>query len=530
MKKTRRLLASVLALMLCAAVALTALAEGKLKTLYQAGTRLLFNTDNVSLKAHAEFAYNGYQFKTVDAVYTQDGVDSLMDIKLKTPRQDGSVQDSGFTVVANDGIAYSIEPVDNPYVYMTSSCQPSDSVISNTVLRRTMTRLGGALVSALEGTFADKIQVSGQADGSRDYRILLKAGDTPEVFNQSATLLAMLAAQRYFYRDYDWEYLTKDAREPVEENGYLEISYDDYDATFAQYYMRLFNEKMPEDFYETIWGGEEGVNEAAYEKYQQVSDALNEQIVQPLQESYSSGAALIHADGSFNYFESYDEYLVACHLQQVDYTDPDGAFISFYRQQTGAELTRADLEAIRSSNNEALWNAYSEMYDQMDQQYRKLVEEDGKASLIQVNAEGGYRMIYDIMKYYNAHTLGYGVTVTQQILYELDQLAIGDTDVTLTLDAQDRITSAQGSVTVLVLDEHGQSNDLQITFELTADRYGESKVETFDPAAFGIMTYEEFNKSGLPLPSKQHTSELPETVTFEGIPYQVTVEMSETDK
>ena len=83
---------------------------------------------------------------------------------------------------------------------------------------------------------------------------------------------------------------------------------------------------------------------------------------------------------------------------------------------------------------------------------------------------------------------------------------------------------------MLVLDEHGQSNDLQITFELTADRYGESKVETFDPAAFGIMTYEEFNKSGLPLPSKQYTSELPETVTFEGIPYQVTVEMSETDK
>ena len=85
MKKKRRYLFSLLALCLCLALGLSALAEGALGTLYRAGTRLLFDTENASISARAEFSYNGLPFKTADAVYMQDGVNSQLDVRLKTP-------------------------------------------------------------------------------------------------------------------------------------------------------------------------------------------------------------------------------------------------------------------------------------------------------------------------------------------------------------------------------------------------------------------------------------------------------------
>ena len=159
MKNIRRLLALALALILCLAFALSALAEGKLRPLYQAGVQLLFDTDNVTIDAQAEFAYNGMLFKTLEGVLKQDGFNSLMDIKLRTPWSDGSVRDSGFTVVANGDVAYSIDPVDNPYVYSTSNYTPSDSVLSDTLLRHILVGRGGSVVTSAEGASADKDQV-----------------------------------------------------------------------------------------------------------------------------------------------------------------------------------------------------------------------------------------------------------------------------------------------------------------------------------------------------------------------------------
>lgn len=524
MKKMPRLLVTILALALCAALLATALAEGKLLTLYQAGTGLLFDTDNVTLTLHAEFSYDGLPFKTMDSQYVQAGTNSLMDIKLKTPRADGSVRDSGFTVVANDNVAYSIEPALNPYVYSATGYQPNDSVMSDTLLRRALTRLGGTVVSAAEGVFADKIEVSGQADGSRDYHIRVRAGETPELINQAGTLAAQLMAAKYFYMDYDWKPAEEIGEDDDSGESSVMISYDDYDATFALYYQKLFGEKLPEDFYDTLWGGEGSVDEAAYEKYVQVSDAMYEGVVETARQNYDSGVVLIHADGSTVYYESYDEYVVATNTQMVEFQDIVESFRHFYQEKTGTELSQEELVAVYSSNNNDLWEAYQAMYDEMEQKYQRLVEEDGKASLILVSPDGSYRMIYDYNKYAEAQYMLYGTTVTRQILGTMDQLALGDTDVTVTLDAENRVRAAQGTVTVLVTDIYGESHDVTVTFEAAADQYGESAVAEFDPADYGVMTWEEYNKSGLADAPAQKETVLPETVIFDGIPYQVTVE------
>ena len=527
MKKLRRLLASVLALALCLTVALTALAEGKLRPLYQAGTRLLFDTDNVTIAVHADFAYNDMLFKTLEGAYRQDGYNSLMDIQLKTPWSDGSIRDSGFTVVANGDVAYSIDPVDNPYVFDTSAYNPSDSVLSDTLLRRTLAGLGGAVVTAAEGAFADKIEVSGQTDGSRAYRIRLSAGDAPELLNQAGTLVAQLAAERYFYVDYDWKYPTDEEAPEDAEISYVDINYEDYDATFAVYYQKIIGEKMPENFYETLWGGENGVDQDAYDKYSQVTDAMYAELVQPLQENYQSGAAMIHSDGSVDYFETYDEYMVANHLQYVSYLNGSNAvFMNYYKEKTGAELTDAELNAIFASNNEALYNAYEAMWQEMDQQYQQILDADGKASLMEVRPDGSYRLIYDYMKYMDSVYMSYGATVTSQIVNGMDQLALGDTDVTVTLDDQDRLTGLQGSVTLLVTDAAGRVSNLAITFDAAVSAYGDTHVGIFDPAEYGVMTWEEFSNAGISLYPNGEEKPFPETVTFDGVPYQVTLENS----
>lgn len=528
MKNIRRLLALVLALILCLAFALSALAEGKLRPLYQAGVQLLFDTDNVTIDAQAEFAYNGMLFKTLEGVLKQDGFNSLMDIKLKTPWPDGTVRDSGFTVVANGDIAYSIDPVDNPYVYSTSAYNPSDSVISDTLLRRTLTGLGGAVVSAAEGAFADKIEVSGQADGSRAYRIRLGSGDAPELLNQAGTLAAQLAAERYFYVDYDWMYPTDEEAPDDAEPGYVDINYEDYDATFAVYYQKVIGEKMPENFYEILWGGENGVDQDAYDKYTRISDALYAELVQPLQENYHSGAAMIHGNGSVDYYETYDEYMVANGLQYVSYLNNE-CFLRYYEEKTGEELTEDDLNAIFASNNPELYGAYEAMWDEMNQKYQDILDADGKASVLEVRPDGSYRMIYDYNKYMEGLYMSYGATVTSQIVSGMDQLALGDTDVTVTLDGQDRLTGVQGSVALLVTDQSGYTGKLEITFGVTVSDYGDSHVGDFDPAEYGVMSWTDFANSGISLYPEAVDHPFPETVTFDGVPYQVMVEEPEND-
>lgn len=528
MKKSRRLIASALALALCLAFAVTVLAEGKLRALYQAGTNLLFDTDNVTLSAHAEFSYNDMLFKTMDAAYTQDGFNSLMDIKLKTPWSDGSVRDSGFTVVANGDVAYSIEPVNNPYVYSTSGYNPSDSVLSDTLLRRTLVGLGGAVVTAAEGAFADKLEVSGQADGSRTYRIRLAAGDAPELLNQTGTLLAQLAAERYYYVNYDWKYPDDSIAPTGEDMDYVDINYEDYDATFATYYQKIVGEKMPENFYEILWGGENGIDQEAYDQYTRISETMYAELVQPLQENYHSGAAMIHGDGSVDYFETYDEYLVANHLQYVSYLNGvHTSFLNYYKEKTGAELTEDDLNAIFASNNEELFNAYETMWEEMNQKYQDILDADGKASLLEVRPDGSYRLIYDYQKYMNSQYTTYGPTITNQIVNSMEQLALGDTDVTFTLDEQDRLTAVAGSVTLLVTDQQGETGNLNIVFDFIASAYGDSHVGDFDPAEYGVMSWEEFSNAGISLYPSNEEKPFPETVTFDGVPYQVTVENSE---
>ena len=464
MIRNHRILWTAAALLLCVVLAVSALAEGMLGTMYRAAAALLFETDNVTLKGHVDFAYNGVHFKTMDAQYVQDGYNSLMDIKLKTPKADGTVKDSGFTVVSDATTSYSVEVVNDPAVYNTSAHGIKESILRESPLRRTILRLGSAVTGAAEGSLADKITQTAGENGGTVYHVQLQAGDTPQLINAAGTLLAQMAAQRYFYVDYD-------------------------------------NMNM---------SGMEGELSLAVE----------------YEEQYQGGIAVIHPDGSADHYEERCQYMADMGLQYVEYADMAATFRNYYHQRTGSELSQSDLELIWQSNNPALWEAYNAMYEQMDSDYLKLVQEDKKAGIIYVQADGSYQLIYNYEQFMSVMQYD-GYTVTQRILNNMDALELGDTDVEITLDEKNRVAAVKGNVCILVTDFNGMQNRLDITLDCTAGQYGESTVAPFDPKEYGVVSWEEYMNGEKPaqvLENAPDATPAPENVTFDGVPYQLMLE------
>ena len=519
MKKKRRVLFATLALALCLCLTVAALAEGKLLTLYSAATRLLFDTDNATLNIHAVFSYNGRQFKTLDGSYIQDGSGSLMDIKLKTPQKDGSVLDSGYTVAAENGLAYSIEPVNNPNVYSVSNHSSDASILSSTLLRRTILRLGSAVAGAAEGALGDKIDVASQADGGSSYHIRLREGDTPELVNAAGTLLAQTAAKRFFYMDYD-------AISPASgRDEYLTIEYEDYDATLAHLYEQEYGEAMPEDFYVSMWSEDGSMNEQAYARYQRITDRFYSELVMPMEQSGRQGLGVILADGTVKYYDTLEEYMLAANYQRVEYEDGDAAFREFYRQQTGQELTREMLHAIYMSDNEELWDAFVALSAQMGEASKALLAQYPTAVVLYMYEDGSLRPFESYTAYEKMIALS-SRTVTEQVLCSMSALEMGDADVTVTLDSQGRFAGAKGTACLLVEDEFGYKNKLEVTFEASAGQYGQSRVAPFDPAAYGVVSWDEYDGGGAfssvgPARDGEEEIVLPETIMFNGVEYVV---------
>ena len=531
MKKKRRIALILPALCLCVILVVSALAEGALGTLYRAAAGLMFDTDNATLTVHADFTYNGLPFKTLDGLYKQDGVNSLLDLKLKTPKRDGSVFDSGFTVVGNGDTAYAIDPVDNPYVYSTSAMAPSTSILSGNTLRRALVRLGAAVVDVTEGSFADMITMSTDENGTQ-YHIQTKEGQAPALVNAAGTVFAQLAAERLFNIDYGY---WGQAERPTMNTPYeLNIMYDDYWETFGAYYQREYGEPLPEDFYAKLWGDDAEAAAKAQERYEKIQDILYEDLTAPLQASYDRGVALIHGDGSVDYYPTSDQYYVENDLLMVDYADYDACFRSYYQKATGDELTADELQALYYTDNEELMEAVNKIFDQMNEEYLNILRADGKAALIYVNTDGSYRMVYDYDAYLAERTTFDGVTVTRRILNSMDALELGDCDFTVHLDKENRITDAQGTASLVVIDAAGHRGHLEVEFDCSADHYGDTEVKAFDPADYGVMTWGEYmSRTDLHdfSDEAEHVPDLPETIMFAGVQYQLILdEENDADK
>lgn len=102
-------------------------------------------------------------------------------------------------------------------------------------------------------------------------------------------------------------------------------------------------------------------------------------------------------------------------------------------------------------------------------------------------------MIYDIAAYQREQRGDdYHGTVTTRILNTMQSLRLDQTNMRVTLDAEGRILSGDGTVRIMVTDLYGVEHTLDIAFNATAGSYGSSEVETFDPEAYNVVSSQEY--------------------------------------
>lgn len=529
-KQFPRKLTSALALVLTLSIAIAALAEGTITQIYHAGTQLLFDTSNATIKAHADFAYNGVKFKIFDGEYRQAGLDSYMDVSLTTPKVDGGVYEGGYTVYGEGSTAYAFEHTGSQSAYyQTQNCARSESILSSTVMRQTLLNFGSALISATEGAFQQGITTENLDNGGAVHKIVIDKGDTPELLNAAGTLLAQLAAKIYYNVNYDWAPNEQSLWSSADNGGNeVYIHYEDYEMLEKNIYLKLFNEEMPADFYAKLWGDDEKARAELYERYSVLSKYISD-IVDGIHVDHTTGSAIIRTDGSVDYFSDIDEFQMATGSVNVHYISFDGALRAYYESQTGNTLTEKELNAIRVSNNAELLEAVGEMETEMDNMYREQLKANGTLPVLLVHADGSseaisYSTYREIIRSDNK-------TLTSRILGSMHALELDTANVTVHMDALGRITAMAGDVCVQVIDSSGMRNPLEVTFDITCTDYGTTEVESFDPEKLGLMSmadYHAYLANGGKTADLVSVNDLDdavlETVVFNGVKYQVTVE------
>ena len=511
MKGKKRILPLLLCGILCLTIACAAFAEGKLLTIWNAGSKLLFDTDNVTLMGYAEFTYDDEVFKSFSGTYTQSGANSYMQAMFDTPKDDGTIYTGGYTVFANDGTAYAIDTA-QPHFYRTNGTSRAHSILTNTVIRNSLMRFGGLLLDLMEDRMADAITQTVD-DEDTEYAICLHNGEAPEIADAALTMLIQLVGKQYFYTD------PQDFVNHLNyQNASVTVLTRYWDEMLAYEYEKIYGEPLPENFYNLLWD-ENGEETELMARYEVLLDKLNE-VYPKYQAMYDKGVVDVQIDGSAIYYETRDAYILASNNQEVFYEDSTRPFMAFYEEKTGTPITLEELKLIRNSENYELIDAYCAMHDEMYEMYRSIAIEN-KASAIIVHADGSYTLSNDIESVSMLNVLSY-LTPTQRIFYTLESAELDMVDMVVDLDTQGRIRTVSGTVGIITHDLLGFDHTLTVTFSGVADLYDISTVEVFDPDKYGVVSmYEYYQMADEQQITDvvQPTTTAPQTIVFNGVEY-----------
>ena len=184
----------LLALALAAVMCAGAFAESAAVKLAGSAADLLFRTDNVTVKAKAEFSLDGEWFKTAEITWVQDNTRSYREFLLSSPKWDGSVRNNGYRLVTDGDKVYVME-VYHAGEYRTGTLAKRRSLLRSTVETELLTRA----VLVLAEQCGDGLL----KETSENEYVLELDGDVPALADVTVNLLAQFAARRYFNTDSD---------------------------------------------------------------------------------------------------------------------------------------------------------------------------------------------------------------------------------------------------------------------------------------------------------------------------------------
>ena len=100
------------------------------------------------------------------------------------------------------------------------------------------------------------------------------------------------------------------------------------------------------------------------------------------------------------------------------------------------------------------------------------------------------------------------VTATQALTDGTIRWTLRNADAEFSMDAQNRLQAAQGTVTAASAFWDGEVREIEVSFDLSVTDYGQSKVAPFDPDDYGVMLPWEFygDSTDYPMPDGEEAT------------------------
>ena len=204
------------ALLLCVVLSAMALADGPLASLWNSGCDFLFRTDNVTVTGEATFSLDGVRFKTAQLNYIQDGYNSYYGLKLLTPKKDGSEQETGWTIIADEDGGFVAMEAFHPGAYRRGYDLRQNSLLRRSVQLDALTELGSLLVGQAEPLLPEGVVTLEEKDGGKTVRIAFTEGQLPDIAESALNVAANYLSDRWFSYGYERDVRTEEG--PAFEN------------------------------------------------------------------------------------------------------------------------------------------------------------------------------------------------------------------------------------------------------------------------------------------------------------------------
>lgn len=166
--------------------------------------QLLFGMTNVTLQGTAEFRLNDERFKGVEARYVQDSGDSFWQLKLYTPRMDGTERETGYTIICNENADWEAN------IYVMSAYEPGvyrsmiedhaqPTLVTPTVKMMQLADLALALTPVFEAALPEgAVTVTEGENGGSALRLVLREEDITPLMNAAFNNIALPVTEHVF--------------------------------------------------------------------------------------------------------------------------------------------------------------------------------------------------------------------------------------------------------------------------------------------------------------------------------------------
>lgn len=208
----------ILSIVLITVFTAFAQAEKPLTALCDSANELLFKTSNVTVTGEAVFSIDGEWFKTAAARYIQDGDRSYWELRLTSPKADGTERKNGYTIIADGSRIYVME-VYRPGIYKTGTGTPQSTLMRKSIQLDLMNEMIRTIAEKMEAAEEDSAVRIEETDTESNVRIVAEE-NVPPVVNLALNLFAQYAARRYFHMDYD----QISERQMIPMNAYLTVT------------------------------------------------------------------------------------------------------------------------------------------------------------------------------------------------------------------------------------------------------------------------------------------------------------------